>query len=129
MVFKYHYNVNATYLRDVFGSDVKIGQLSEEEKESTMNVIEGVVPRYDEANGITMYDYVVVMDDMETVLLEKELTYSPFVIFRFRTEKSTPWGFGLAIDIHDTIKDLADYKELRKKQAKKIVDPPLSFQG
>lgn len=83
IVFKKHPDVNGNYLKDVFGKDINIpNEIDENNLNNNITVYECVIPDYDEESTLTTYNYMVLKEDLSEVLLEKQLEYNPFVVFR-----------------------------------------------
>ena len=129
IVFKKHPEVNAEYLRDVFGPEVSLGELSEEEFDKTINVIECVVPTYDENTAMTQYHYLIVDEQFATVYLEKTLEYNPFVVFLWSTIQGTSWGTSIVVSQKNLLKDINRYRTIFQRQASLIANPPRMFVG
>lgn len=130
IVFKKHPDVNGEYLLDMFGKDIKMPEgMSDGEYDKESTVFECVIPMYDEQKAITTYNYVITDEGMTEVLLEKELEYNPFVIFRFSTEETTPWGISIVVKQKKLLEEIRDWKTIFKKQATNIANPPKGFIG
>ena len=129
IIFKKHSEVNAEYLKDVFGADIKLGGLTEEQFDKTTNVYECVIPMYDESTALTKYHYMVVDKSFNEVFLEKELEYNPFVVFLWNTTQGTSWGVSIVLTQKNLLKEINEYKTIFKKQARLIANPPRMFVG
>lgn len=130
IVFKGHYQVNGTYIKDVFGADVTLPEgISEEDREATTTIFECVVPDYDETTGLTSYNVSVRTEDLQTVLKEETKEYNPWTVFRWGNIQNSPWGEGLGIKCLQTMKDLKGFKESRKTQVERIVNPVWDYIG
>ncbi len=130
IVFKLHPEVNAEYLFDIFGRDITLpSELSEEDFKKNINVYECVIPTYDEVTTLTKYNYIVVTEDLKNIIVERELEYNPFVVFRWDILEGNPWGKSIVLQNVDLLEELETYKELFKKQAKRIASPPATFFG
>lgn len=130
IVFKKHPEINPDYLKDVFGSDVKMPNgVKEEEYTSEFDVYECVIPDYDEEVGITNYAYFILDSSMTEVLLEKVLSYNPMVVARWNVVQGNAWGKSTVLEMKSTLDDIVSYKEIYKTQAKKIANPARGFVG
>lgn len=130
IVFKKHADVNGEYLLDVFGKDITLGDgVSDEEYDKTTTVYECVIPNYDENTAMTVYNYIVCDEQFNNVYLEKELSYSVFVPFRWDTVAGTSWGTSAVLNQKNLLQELNDYKTIFKTQAKIIANPPKMFMG
>lgn len=129
-VFNMIYDVDKTTLLDRFGqSNITIPDRLNNSENSTVDILECVIPEYIEQTGTTVYNYYVVTNDYNTVIVEKTLRYNPFVLFRWNLESGLQYGIGLGIKGLKTFKDLEEFKKIRKEQALKIVNPPLKATG
>ena len=129
IVFKKHPEVNAEYLRDVFGADIKLKEITEEQFDKNIDVYECVIPMYDELTALTKYRYLVVDGQFTDILLEKELEYNPFVVFLWNTVQGTSWGVSIVLNQKNLLKDLNKYKAMFQRQATLIANPPRMFIG
>ena len=89
------------------------------------DIIESV--RYSEEDKV--YTFTVSDSGFNDKILEVELNYNPYIIFRWNLEGDQPWGVGIGIKGLPLFKRLRDSYELRRKQAKKIVNPPMKASG
>ena len=129
IVFKKHAQVNAEYLKDVFGSEIILKEITEEEFDKSIDVYECVVPIYDETTALTKYMYIVCDNQFSDVYLEKELEYNPFVVFLWNTVQGTSWGVSIVLTQKNLLKDLNKYKAMFQRQATLIANPPRMFIG
>lgn len=130
IVFKKHPEVNAEYLKDVFGVNIKIpSSLDESKLDSNITVYECVIPEYDETTTLTTYNYIIITEDLSEVLLEKELEYNPFIIFKWDNIESNSWGSSAILDQVSLLEELQQYQELYKTQARRIANPAGVFYG
>lgn len=129
-VFKKHPEVNGEYLLDMFGEDIILPDgLSDSDYKATSDVFECVIPEYDENTTLTKYNYIVCDKSMTRKLLEKELAYNPFVVFRWSTEEGTAWGTSIVLKQKNLLEEMNEYKTIFKKQAVNIANPPKGFIG
>lgn len=129
IVFQKHYSQNATDIQTKWiGAKLPV-TVSLSDISKKINILETVTPLYNEKNGLTTYNHVVLSDDFRSVLLEEELEYNPYKVFRFSTINNNPWGKGVGTKALDSFKRLHFYKSMRAKQVKKIVDPSIGFIG
>lgn len=131
--FKIYPERNLQQLNDMFGH-IKGWKKpealeSEEDFKKTINVIESVIPDFQEHNSTVVYYHLVHTENFEELLLEETINYQPFRVFRWGTDSSNPWGVGIARENGDLFNDLETYKSKRLKHADKIVDPPINFKG
>lgn len=130
IVFKLHPEVNGTYLMDIFGSDVKMPDgLSEDNPESTVNVFEIQIPEYDEQTTLTNYNYMILTEDLGTLIKEKVLPYAPLIVHRYDVLEGNSWGKSTVVGLKNLLVELNAYKELYNKQARRIANPPAVFAG
>lgn len=130
IIFKKHSDVNGEYLKDVFGDNISLKDVaSEEDYKKETTVLECVLPTYNEETGLTVYDYFVVNEAFDTLLLEKQLEYNPFIVFHWSTVAGTSWGSSIVLSQINLLKELAEYKSIFKTQAKRIANPPAIFYG
>ena len=128
-VFRDLGEVTVDKIKDLYGADAKVNTDGEEEYKKTYELIECVIPEYDEETGITRYVFAVVDTAFENIIYESTKERNPFVVFRADKTKESPYGIGLGVKLLETYKMLTEYKSLRQKHAKKIVDPPGGFVG
>lgn len=132
IIFKKYIEKNLQDLNDLFGhlGIKKPSSLnSEEELEEKISVIESVIGIFDESTTTYKYYHAIHTDGFEEVLLEEELDYNPYTVFRWQVDSSNPWGIGIGRANLQLFKDLKEAKEQRTKHARKIVSPPLNFYG
>ena len=129
IVFKKHPEVNAEYLKDVFGADIILKDITEEQFDKTTDVYECVIPMYDELTALTKYRYIIVDGQFSDILLEKELEYNPFVVFLWNTVQGTSWGVSIVLNQKNLLKDLNKFKTMFQRQATLIANPPRMFIG
>lgn len=130
IVFKKHPELNASKIKDLFGADAKLPSgLSEDEPKTTVDVMEVVIPNYDEETAKTTFYYMVMDDKFDFTIKEMEMEYNPFVVFRWDVIEGNSWGTSAVINNYDIIEDLETYKEIFKKQAKRKANPAGIFYG
>lgn len=129
-VFNQVFDVDKVALEDKYGyTNITIPEILNQNPNNTVDLIECVIPEYDESSARTIYNYYVLLSNFETVVLERQLNYNPYVIFRFNMESGLMYGIGLGIKALKTFKELEEYKERRATQADKILNPPLKATG
>lgn len=124
-VFKFLRDMNQTSLELMFGSEIKIPSELKNPDEDATTLIEVVVPAEERGKFI----YMITSEDFKTVLLEKEISYNPLVIFRWSQEGSNPWGIGLSVQGLKCFKELKELKDKRMESADKLLDPPIFLKG
>lgn len=133
IIFKVYVEKNLSQLNDMFGHIKGWKQPSsledEENLDKTINVIECVVPDFNEKNSITTYIHTVYTENFDELLLEEVLKRNPFRVFRWAVDSSNPWGIGIGRENIDLFKTLAELIERRSEHAEKIVDPPGNWRG
>lgn len=133
ITFKIHSEKTLSQLNDMFGHIKgwkKPDELeSEEDLKKTINVIESVIPDFQELNSTVVYYHSVHTEGFEELLLEETIDYQPFRVFRWGTDSSNPWGIGIGRENTDLLNDLETFKSERVKHMKKIVNPPLNWRG
>lgn len=129
IIFKKHPDVNADYLRDIFGKDIKLPSNLDESIESKTTVYECVIPEYNEENAITVYNYIVATESLDEILLEKQLEYNVFCVFRWDTIEGNSWGSSVVMEQEGLLNELKSYQELYNTQAKRIANPSGIFYG
>lgn len=134
ITFKVYPEVTLEKLKDLFGHIKGFKPLDEfgtdeNDLETKINILEIVIPSYDEETTKTAYYHMVMNEGMDQLIAEEIINYQPFRIFRWQTENSNPWGSGPARDNIDLFKELDEYKQYRKDHAKVIVNPPVGFRG
>lgn len=133
ITFKIHSGKNLQQLNDMFGHIdgwKKPDEMADEEDlKKTINVIESVIPDFDETDSTVVYYHLVHTENFDELLLEEVLDYQPYRVFRWSTDSSNPWGVGIGRENTDLFTDLENYKAKRLKHVDKIVDPPLNFKG
>lgn len=130
IVFKKHPEVNPDYLKDVFGSTVKLPNgVAEGDFTNEFDIYECVLPDYNEEEGITIYNYFILDGSMSEILLEKELNYQPIVVARWDVIEGNSWGKSTVLEMKAILKDISLYKEIYKTQARKIARPARGFVG
>ncbi|MGL5714325.1 MAG: portal protein [Paraclostridium sp.] len=130
IIFKLHPEVNAEYIMDVFGVNSKLPSgMNEDDLAKVMDVYEIVVPSYDEKTTLTTYNYMVMTSDLSHTIVESELAYNPFVVFRWSIIEGSPWGRSPVTDNIEMVKELEEYKTIFKTQARKIANPATTFYG
>lgn len=133
ITFKIHSEKTLQQLNDMFGHIKgwkKPNELeSEEDLKKTINVIESVIPDFQELNSTVVYYHSVHTEGFEELLLEETIDYQPFRVFRWGTDSSNPWGIGIGRENTDLLNDLETFKSEREKHMKKIVNPPGNWKG
>lgn len=130
IVFKLHPEINGETVIDLFGKDSKLPQeLNEKEFDKTINVFEITIPNFDETKNITTYSYIVCTEDLKNVIIEKELEYNPFIVFRWDVIEGSPWGSSVVLNNKNLLEELKNYKNIFNTQATKIANPPSIFYG
>ena len=133
ITFKVYPEKNLSQLNDMFGhlkGWKKPSELeNEEDLNKTINVIEAVVPDFNENNSITSFIHVVYTDNFDELLAEEVLKRNPFRVFRWGVDSSNPWGIGIGRENTDLFEDLENFKSRRSEHADKIVDPPGNWRG
>lgn len=133
ITFKIHSGKNLQQLNDMFGHIdgwKKPDEMADEEDlKKTINVIESVIPDFDEADSTVVYYHLVHTENFDELLLEEVLDYQPYRVFRWSTDSSNPWGVGIGRENTYLFTDLENYKTKRLTHVDKIVDPPLNFKG
>lgn len=130
IVFKKHPEVNAIYIKDVFGKDVALPDgISEDDLETEIDIYECVIPEYDEETTLTSYNYMILSGDMSSILLEKVLEYNPFVVFCWDKLEGNSWGTSIVLEQKSLLEELKEYQDLYNTQARKIANPPGIFYG
>lgn len=133
IIFKVYPERNLQQLNDMFGhiKGWKTPSKLEDEEDltKTVNVIECVIPDFNEKNSITTYIHTVYVEGFEELLVEEILKRNPFRVFRWKTNSSNPWGIGPALENIDLFKELEENKNKRSTHADKIVDPPGNWRG
>lgn len=118
ITFKVYTEKNLSQLNDMFGhiqgfkapSDLT----DEEDVKKTVNVIECVIPNYQESTSETEFYHCLYLENFEETLFERVIKRNPFRVFRWGTDSSNPWGVGISRENKDLLQDLEDYK---KKEA------------
>jgi hypothetical protein len=131
--FKVHFGLTRSVMEDRFGSDGVL-QLEElfgdsEDPMLTKDIIESVVPTYNEVNGETIYNYRLTDTSFEKIILDKQMEYNPFVVFRWSVESDQVIGTGLGAQALKAFKELEDFKEQREVQKGLVLDPPTKATG
>lgn len=133
ITFKIYPEKTRREVEDMFGSlkGFKLpSKLSEDnDPKKIENIIEIIIPDFDESNSKTKYIHQIYTESLEELLLDEILDYQPYRVFRWGTDTSNPWGVGIGRENIDLFKELNDYKTKRQKHADKIVDPPVNFRG
>lgn len=133
IIFKLYPEKNLSQLNDMFGHSKGWKSPSELDNEDDVakvtNVIESVVPNFDEKSSITQYVHCVHTEGFEEILLEETLNFNPFRVFRWAVDSSNPWGIGIGRENTDLFSDLESFKSERLEHAKKIVNPPGNWKG
>lgn len=132
IAFKLHYEMNGEEMIDAFSSfkGFKIpSDTSENDFDKKASVLEVMIGIFDENTGLYKYYHALTDDKVSTKYAEEFLDYPPFIIFRWETVKSSPWGTGPCRDYLDLFKELEDNKAKRAKHRDKIVDPPINYFG
>lgn len=133
ITFKVHPEVTLEKLKDLFGYIKGFQQpedyTDEDDLETKINILEVVIPNYDEKTTKTQYYHMVMTEGMDKLIAEETLSWHPYRVFRWNTNSSNPWGNGVGRDNVDLFQDLEDYKALRKEHSKGIVNPPVAFRG
>ncbi|WP_462335331.1 portal protein [Fusobacterium varium] len=133
ITFKIHSEKTLQQLNDMFGHIKgwkKPDELeSEEDLKKTINVIESVIPDFQELNSTVVYYHSVHTEGFEELLLEEIIDYQPFRVFRWGTDSSNPWGIGIGRENTDLLNDLENFKAKRVKHMDKIVNPPINWRG
>lgn len=133
ITFKVHPEVTLEKLKDLFGYIKGFQQpedyTDEDDLETKINILEIVIPNYDEKTTKTQYYHMVMTEGMDKLIAEETLSWHPYRVFRWNTNSSNPWGNGVGRDNVDLFQDLEDYKALRKEHSKGIVNPPVAFRG
>lgn len=130
IVFKLHPEVNADYLYDYFGADIKLPSgVSQAEPSQVASVFEVVLPEYDENTTLTNYHYLLVSEDLQTIYMEKMLPYSPIVVIRYDVIEGNSWGKSTVMALKNLLVELNNYKDLYITQARRIANPPAAFAG
>lgn len=133
IIFKVYPEKNLSQLNDMFGH-IKgwkpPSELEDEENlQKTINVIECVIPDFNEKSSVTTYIHTVYTDNFDEMLLEEVLKRNPFRVFRWGVDSSNPWGIGIGRENLDLLKNLEEFKTRRSEHAEKIVDPPGNWRG
>lgn len=132
VIFKRYLEKNLEDINDLFGylSIKTPSSLTDENNlEEKINLIESVVGIFDESTSRYKYYHSVHTDDFEELLVEEELNYNPYTVFRWAIDSSNPWGIGIGRANLNLFEELKNLKEKRKKHIGKIVNPPLKFIG
>lgn len=130
IVFKLHSDCNSEYLYDLFGKDITLpSTLDTNTLDSKIEVYEIVIPEYNEETTMTDYNYMVMTSDLGTLLKEEQLSYNPFVVFRWGSIEGNPWGKSIVTDSLGLLIELEEYKEIYKIQARRIGNPSAMFTG
>lgn len=133
LTFKLYPERNYEQLLDMFGYmksfTIPEDLESEEDVKTTVNILETVIPEYNEETTETTYYHVISDEKFDKIYAEEELTFHPFRVFRWSTINSNPWGIGIGAENLELFKELEDYKKDRKEHAKTIVHPPVAFRG
>lgn len=130
IIFKKHPELNASKIKDLFGEEAKFPNgLSEDEPKTVIDVMEIVIPEYNEATAETIYKYMVMDSKFDFTIREMEMPYNPFVVFRWDVIEGSSWGTSAVVNNYDIIEELEVYKEIYKKQAKRKANPPGIFFG
>lgn len=83
IIFKKHPEVNADYIMDNFGRECKLPkEVDLEDPSATMDVIECIIPEYDEVTTVTKYNYMVMDSGLSNVIFERVMDYSVINVFR-----------------------------------------------
>lgn len=125
-VFKKHFNKTGAQINDMYigYKDYKPPAMEDTEK---LTITESVVPVED--SDTPLFNYVVTDEEFSTVYLDVELEYNPFIIARWKLEGDFDWGIGIGIDGLESFEQLNEWTELRQKQSRKIVNPPIKASG
>lgn len=133
ITFKIHSEKTLSQLNDMFGHikgwKKPVELESEEDLKKTINVIESVIPDFQELNSTVVYYHSVHTEGFEELLLEEIIDYQPFRVFRWGTDSSNPWGIGIGRENTDLLNDLENFKAKRVKHMDKIVNPPINWRG
>lgn len=132
IAFKLHYEMNGEEATDAFSSfkGFKLpSELSENEFDKKISILEVMIGIFDENTGLYQYYHALTNDKVDTKYAEEFLDYPPFIIFRWETVKTSPWGTAPCRDYLDLFKELNDNKEKRNRHRDKIVDPPINYFG
>lgn len=133
ITFKVYPEKTLTQLNDMYGHIKGYKQPSELEDEEnlnkTINVIECVIPDFNEKSSITSFIHIVCTENFEEILVEEIMKRNPFRVFRWGVDSSNPWGIGIGRENTDLFEELENFKERRKEHADKIVDPPGNWRG
>lgn len=130
IIFKLHPEVNATYIKDIFGADVSLPEgVNENDPSMNTNVYEIIIPEYDENTTLTTYNYMITTEDLTYTIKEIQLPYSPIVVFRYDVIEGNSWGKSTVLGLKNILLELNSYKELYNTQARKIANPPAMFFG
>lgn len=133
ITFKVYPEKTLAQLNDMYGHIKGYKQPNELEDEEnlnkTINVIECVIPDFDEKSSITSFIHIVCTENFEEILVEEIMKRNPFRVFRWGVDSSNPWGIGIGRENTDLFEELENFKEKRKEHADKIVDPPGNWRG
>lgn len=133
ITFKVHPEVTLEKLKDLFGYIKGFQQpedyTDEDDLETKINILEIVIPNYDEKTTKTQYYHMVMTEGMDKLIAEETLSWHPYRVFRWNTNSSNPWGNGVGRDNVDLFQELEEYKSLRKEHSEVIVRPPVAFRG
>ena len=131
--FKTHFALTKTEIEDRFGASGPLNLSSlfgaDEDPLATKDLIESVVPTYNEANGETLYNYRLSNVNFDGIILEKTMDYNPFIVFRWSVESDQVIGTGLGAQALKSFKDLKSFKEQREVQKGLVLDPPTKAVG
>lgn len=128
-IFQVHHNKCADDINDEYG-DVKLpATVTAGDRKRKVNLIEVVIPIFDEDSGNTKFHYALFTEGFSHELFYKELEYNPYKVFRFSKIQGNPWGRGIGMIALDSFSRLEYYKKMRARQVKKIVDPSTGFIG
>jgi len=129
IVFKRYGEISGEKIMDLFGRDCKLPPNISDDPFKSISIYEGVIPTYDEKNARTVYNYFIITEDFETVILDKDLLYNPYVIFRWEVIEGSPWGRSIVLSNKSLLVELESYKEIYKAQAQKLANPATIFYG
>lgn len=132
IIFKKYIGKNLQDINDLFGHlGVKAPkELTDENKlDEKINLTECVIGIFDENTARYKYYHALYTEEFEELLMEEEIEYNPYTVFRWQIDSSSPWGIGIGRANLGLFKTLKELKDKRSKHADKIVSPPLNFYG
>lgn len=132
LTFKVYPEKTLEQLNDMFGyiKSFHIPEMTDEEEiGEKKNILETVIPEFDENKSETVYHHIISDEKYDEIYAEETLSFHPFRVFRWSIINSNPWGLGIGAENNEIFEELEEYKKLRKEHSKLIVSPPVGFRG